>query len=48
MNRHPDADYLSAEIARDNARRAKLVDMLCWALAVPAFMYLMVIASRQC
>lgn len=48
MNSHPDADYLSAEIARDNRRRLLLVDRLCWALAVPAFMYLMVIASRQC
>jgi len=48
MNRHEDADYLSAEVARDNRRRLQWVDRLCWALAVPALMYLLVIVSRQC
>lgn len=49
MNRHEDADYLSAEVARDNRRRLQLVDRLCWALGLVGLCYLIAMcAAWQC
>jgi len=34
MNKHPDSDYMSLEVARHNGKRVGAVDLLCWTLAL--------------
>ncbi|OPZ11089.1 MAG: hypothetical protein BWZ07_02247 [Alphaproteobacteria bacterium ADurb.BinA280] len=36
MNSHPDSDYMSLQVAENNARTLFAVDQLCWVASVAA------------